>query len=417
MPSWWPNFGNPLAACAKPSRPTVLLLDEVDVFFSDSFFGSTFNPAETICSPHCFSILSAVWERRTEMVAQPEESSVDSILNLPAMQQLLKDFPGFRHFVHSEIAEMVQRVKDFGHPGEPRLAPVCADYVTRADGKIGYIDQAAGIPDFNTTYSYTTAFTYFHCWQVRKVISKEQVEQHAEICPLAGMLLYSSLPRAYDYCIGMSGTLSCLSDSQNALLEDYRLGTCKTITGSTFNKKQLNQTADGSKVDTSHTATEVVTGDWDEYFEKLLQEANYVLENGRALLIVVADEKQLDKFWAEFQKRKLNHSQYEAPLQLSDRLRDSVRKSVIVKAIRKYAITLMTRSYGRGTDFVCRDKGLTKNGGVHVVVTFFPVDASEDRQIQGRTCRQDDPGSYKKLLFEPDLSYLGATENDKNSKG
>ena len=52
----------------------------------------------------------------------------------------------------------------------------------------------------------------------------------------------------------------------------------------------------------------------------------------------------------------------------------------------------MTRPYGRGTDFVCRDQGLVKNGGVHIIVTFEPEDESEYKQLMGRTCRQDDPG-------------------------
>jgi preprotein translocase subunit SecA len=63
-----------------------------------------------------------------------------------------------------------------------------------------------------------------------------------------------------------------------------------------------------------------------------------------------------------------------------------------IQAIRRYKITLMTRSYGRGTDFVCRDQGLVKHGGVHIIVTFLPEDESEHKQLMGRTCRQDDPG-------------------------
>jgi hypothetical protein len=43
-------------------------------------------------------------------------------------------------------------------------------------------------------------------------------------------------------------------------------------------------------------------------------------------------------------------------------------------------------------DFICRDKDLVKSGGVHVIITFFPTDESEEIQIKGRTCRQDDPG-------------------------
>jgi preprotein translocase subunit SecA len=77
----------------------------------------------------------------------------------------------------------------------------------------------------------------------------------------------------------------------------------------------------------------------------------------------------------------------------------------------------MTRSYGRGTDFACRDQGLIRNGGVHVISTFFPADESENKQINGRTCRQDDPGSSVKIMFLDDLQYLNASEIEKEALG
>jgi preprotein translocase subunit SecA len=41
-------------------------------------------------------------------------------------------------------------------------------------------------------------------------------------------------------------------------------------------------------------------------------------------------------------------------------------------------------------------------GGVHIIMTFMPEDDSENKQIEGRTCRQDDPGSARKILFALD---------------
>ena len=47
------------------------------------------------------------------------------------------------------------------------------------------------------------------------------------------------------------------------------------------------------------------------------------------------------------------------------------------------------------------------NGGVHVIQTFFSETESEEIQIKGRTCRQDNPGSYELVVFIPDLWNLG----------
>jgi len=53
---------------------------------------------------------------------------------------------------------------------------------------------------------------------------------------------------------------------------------------------------------------------------------------------------------------------YKTPLVLEDNQSDEQRESIIVEAIFRYRITLVTRSFGRGTDFVCRDTGLVRNG-------------------------------------------------------
>lgn len=57
-------------------------------------------------------------------------------------------------------------------------------------------------------------------------------------------------------------------------------------------------------------------------------------------------------------------------------------------------MTLTTRSFGRGTDFICRDESVEKVGGVHVILTFVPEMNSEFIQIQGRTARQGNKGSF-----------------------
>jgi preprotein translocase subunit SecA len=40
-------------------------------------------------------------------------------------------------------------------------------------------------------------------------------------------------------------------------------------------------------------------------------------------------------------------------------------------------ITLATSIFGRGVDFICRDKRVEDNGGVHVITTFLSESKSE----------------------------------------
>ncbi|CAF5077872.1 unnamed protein product, partial [Rotaria sp. Silwood1] len=80
-------------------------------------------------------------------------------------------------------------------------------------------------------------------------------------------------------------------------------------------------------------------------------------------------------------------------------------------------VTLLTRSFGRGTDFICRNQDLLAKGGIHVLQTFFSEELSEEYQIKGRSARQGDRGSYRMVLLNKDLEWiLGSAWNEELKK-
>jgi hypothetical protein len=44
-------LGQKLAKDSKTKHNSILLVDEVDVFFGESFYGNTYNPAARFCTP------------------------------------------------------------------------------------------------------------------------------------------------------------------------------------------------------------------------------------------------------------------------------------------------------------------------------------------------------------------------------
>ena len=94
-------------------------------------------------------------------------------------------------------------------------------------------------------------------------------------------------------------------------------------------------------------------------------------------------------------------------------------KDIIVKqATISGRVSLITKTFGRGTDFVCRDEKVIAQGGVHVIQTFFSKNLSEEVQIKGRTARQGDKGSYSIILLDKEIEYFMGTEQlDLNNKG
>jgi preprotein translocase subunit SecA len=69
-------------------------------------------------------------------------------------------------------------------------------------------------------------------------------------------------------------------------------------------------------------------------------------------------------------------------------------KRLIDMATRQKHITLLTRVFGRGIDFVVEEKIVKIAGGVHIIQTFVSGDESESIQIEGRTARQGEKGSF-----------------------
>jgi preprotein translocase subunit SecA len=62
--------------------------------------------------------------------------------------------------------------------------------------------------------------------------------------------------------------------------------------------------------------------------------------------------------------------------------------AIVKKATHSGKITLLTRAFSRGTDFIILDEIVKSNGGTCTIQTFVSESASEEIQIKGRSARQ-----------------------------
>ena len=83
----------------------------------------------------------------------------------------------------------------------------------------------------------------------------------------------------------------------------------------------------------------------------------------------------------------------ESVAKLTEEASPEEKEILIKRATVPGQITLLTRIFGRGTDFICYDESVVTNGGTHVIQTFLSEETSEEVQIKGRTARQGDFGS------------------------
>ena len=77
----------------KIARPSVLLLDEVDIFFGEGFYGKPYRPCMTVDSEDGSELLRSIWISRHTL--PKSEASVQSLMARPEVAKLRASFPNF----------------------------------------------------------------------------------------------------------------------------------------------------------------------------------------------------------------------------------------------------------------------------------------------------------------------------------
>ncbi|KAL1380362.1 hypothetical protein pipiens_000466, partial [Culex pipiens pipiens] len=134
-----------------------------------------------------------------------------------------------------------------------------------------------------------------------------------------------------------------------------------------------------------------------EWMNAIFGRINTIINAKRSVLVVFDTDLKIYAFKQQFaaQLDRLN------VLTIDTNLADKER--FINDAGVSRTITLSTREMGRGVDYKS-SVAVEKNGGMHVIQSFFSVDVKEETQIKGRTARKDNRGSYELILLCPTFS-------------
>jgi hypothetical protein len=169
----------------------ILLIDEVDVFFSESFFGATYNLGGSFSSPETRYILTEIYNRSGAI-------TIDDIREFPEYKTLVSSFcPEARRLIDQNISLMIQ---DVPHYASPRY-----EIVTLSNGskKIGYKDQDS--VSCHTSYGYRTAFAYLHELQQHPTLA-EHLDRALCLRLKCGKFSYAEIARNSFCCImGVTG--------------------------------------------------------------------------------------------------------------------------------------------------------------------------------------------------------------------
>ena len=139
-----------------------------------------------------------------------------------------------------------------------------------------------------------------------------------------------------------------------------------------------------------------------DYFMTIRNKIDTICNAKRAILVFFSCSEKLMEFYNSSELASIR-SRVQI---LTEKVAVTERDLLIKRCATEGKVTLLTKMFGRGTDFICTNQRIIANGGIHILQTFFTEEVSEEYQIMGRGARQGDEGSYSMILLDKDLEWI-----------
>jgi len=378
-------------------RPKVLLIDEVDVFFSSDFYGNEYKCAVLLKDPSISTLVRYVWRN----IKDPTKLRYKELSRSHEYVACVERFRDWADLIDSMVKIMLVELKNFINP------KTVHSYIKLPNGKIGY-KVLDGYSD-NVFYGFSTIFAYLKVKgenDPKCLISDSTLESIISFPISCGSFSYAEIPKRYDCIMGVSGTLKQLGEEQLKILSEIYQIRKFTFMPSTYGRsnRRIEKTILASSI-SEHAKTiceHILMGLRSERASADSKSAE------RAVIVFFESMEALQDFRELPVVKDLLNLAAVHYLTESSPTDPSAKQAVITNAAHSGAITLMTRVFGRGTDFACL-KRVKDAGGVHVIQTFLSEDVAEEVQIRGRTARESSKGSFVKILDKGSLERFELT--------
>ncbi|CAF3137638.1 unnamed protein product [Rotaria sp. Silwood2] len=142
-------------------RAKILLIDEVDIFFSRDFYGNVCTPLASLQDPTITSLISYIWTQRKSNL------NLNQIKATAQYQACCNIFPTWKPLILEAVKDIIYDVQNFESH----------DYVVNQD-KIGYVEQDNIA--YNVIYGYKTLFAYY-CKHENSVVTFRTLRYHSSL--------------------------------------------------------------------------------------------------------------------------------------------------------------------------------------------------------------------------------------------
>jgi hypothetical protein len=388
-------------ARVQSAKGRILLVDEVDVFFSSSFYGETYDAVVPLQLDSIAELQKRAWAMRSG----DHKLILPSLQAMDAYKSLMRDYPRMQKVLEGQVKKMIRDLDTWknGGPDEPYR------HYKVIDGVIHY--KSGVCYDPKISFGYVTLWTYFNELE-RSRVADVALDNHLGLMINCGQFSYAEIPKRYNLILGVTGTLvpefkggphPLGTFEQEIMRDDYKIKG-QTELPSVFGARNLTF-RENEHVSVQKTA--------DEFNNAIGLEVAKALE-GRAVLVFFESEAKMEAW-------QISSYGQRVPAKTLNVIKSDTKNITLKvrKATHSGQVTLLTREHGRGLDFLCSDKKVDELGGLHVVQTFLSEELSEEIQIRGRTARQKNKGSFQMILLAQDLEKfaVSAVEIAQKEKG
>ncbi|KRX04482.1 P-loop containing nucleoside triphosphate hydrolase [Pseudocohnilembus persalinus] len=343
-------------------KKTILICDEIDVFFNTNFYGKTYKYLAQLKTPEIEQLIKYIWQ-----IGKPRQNQKSleftTILQMVKQQdfyqKIMKQFQQFEEIILQQIFKLCHQVTIFKDH----------NFYFVENQQIGY-NMENQSKNFNITYEYLTKFAYLKANEDdNEQMTQESVNNALSLDINTGFISYAEIPNEYHLIFGVTGTLEELDPQMKEILQNKYKINKKTITPSIFNSSNLefqNQNKEYFCIEPTQT----------EWYNRIKALTYQKFINNQAILIFFEDTNELQKY--------IESNYLAVPKQYYNIINEKTKNTddLIKLSTLSQKITLLTKEYGRGTDFICSSDIVQKSGGVVVIQTFFSDDLSEEAQIK-----------------------------------
>ncbi|KAL4469878.1 hypothetical protein ABPG72_011099 [Tetrahymena utriculariae] len=354
-------------------KKDILIIDEVDNLFHKDFITKTYPIACTYTNQSIKQLFWLIWHKKNiDLETVKESQEYKQLFDQNPFLTKLQDF------FDQRIQSMLSDLKKF----ESHKYDIYFN-AEKSEKQICYLTPYG--PEINIVKGYLTSFAHIAEYE-NYTITENQMNEKLKFFINSGIFSYAQIPKSFKLILGVSGTINQMSQQiKNLAQKEYDIQKMVILPSIYQNRNE--------KFKYDKERDTIIKDNQTQQFLEIKEQIDQVISQNRTVLVFFYNDNQLQEFNKLFPIKNVQI--------LNDKSQDI--DFTIMKATQQGMATLCTRQYGRGWDFITTSSDLNELGGIHVIQAFFSEDSSEFQQIQGRTARQDQCGSFSLIINKQNI--------------